>query len=169
MNNETIEAALRLGIALGKEEKAAPAAKAEEEEDYQTRLAAIFNAVSGFTEGLEALRDMKGSTFDFTQETKGSGGAADVISVFEFKTNIPLEDMPMYKGNPVYLTARINIPREQDSNVCSIMTSDYRGSAAVNGDYGSERLEIWDISRPQEVEKALTFVAKYAAKRGLIP
>jgi len=166
MSDETIEAALKYGIALGKLEKPARPTNDVTEEDFDTKLAVSFSAVAELTKGLEKLRDMKGSTFKFELKKYDMyDEQSDTGSIIDFKTNVLKDD------NNGAVIASVNIPRE-----------DYNGSGGPGGmgpfagtlevfvsNDSKKNLEI-PVTSPQAVEKALLMIAEqYQRKRSKKP
>jgi hypothetical protein len=147
ISNPMIEQAVREGVRQGKDE-AAQAAKAAETNlrARSDRLAEAFNVAGGVIQGLRILQELPGSRFEFQ--------AKDQIDRMFISTNVPVSSGGRDSTLYIIADAAGNISAYGDSPYDATRPPDMMGAKNTE---------------PKAAEKVTTFVAKLAARRGLIP
>lgn len=148
MTDESLREAIQKGLAEGRR----PVAPSRKEEKatarLRERLAHAFNAASGVMEGLDMLKALPGSTFDYTVKADGT----NVV----ITTNVPC-----------------NFPAWEEKKPLSVLVRE-SGRMTAYGDSHPEMMfgryeEAGNAARFGGAERIVKFVAEYAAKRGLVP
>lgn len=109
-----------------------------------------FNDVSGVIEGLTALKELPGSRFDFTVQRDARDNLSTLIV-----TNIPLNSVlkPLRGGKPMLTIS-------SDTNYISA-TGDWTP-------HHCDEVSVFSWRKNKATRKVVGFVARYAAKRGLV-
>ena len=166
MSDKTIEAALQYGLALGNELKPLPVKEpqASVDEDYQSKLVAIFNFAAQFKKGLEKLHEID-PTFTVEPSKIVPESSVDVSEWIVFKTNVPLDEKLWDKSGSTVLTAKISVPRKDyepgcfgggntDSHLTIEVSNEYSERGYLKKNFGVA------ITSPRALENALAFIAE---------
>ncbi len=139
MSEAKWKASILEGIRQGREVK--------KQEDREQRLADLFNASSALREGLAFLQGMEGG-FRFAVDERS---VTDKRSHLNITTNIPVGDR-----------------QSGETLSISVYSSDKIGAFGDGDKYGCDQTIYAEGDNDQVTDKILTFVARHAAKRGMV-